>query len=129
MFSIGHRKQKVTDVKLHGELSAIVQALQPPSHKPSHLVQQGFSPAACAVLLNSSLAFSLRSLLQNDSLMDIGSRRLLYNELLALLRLLGASMDLVPLLQMRVLTPNDDDDDADDDAEQARLRAKIVSFE
>ncbi len=44
----------------------------------------------CALVQASCLGASIRILLQNDSLMDIGSRRALYLELVQLLRKLGA---------------------------------------
>lgn len=50
---------------------------------------KGPAPGFCALVLGSSLAASLRRLLQNDSLMDIGSRAALYMELVQLLRKLG----------------------------------------
>ena len=47
--------------------------------------------ALCALCLQSTLAASLRQLLLNDSLLDIGSRRALYLELIQLLKCLGES--------------------------------------
>ena len=45
--------------------------------------------ALCALCLQSTLAASLRQLLLNDSLLDIGSRHALYLELVQLLKHLG----------------------------------------
>ena len=45
----------------------------------------------CALCLQSTLAASLRQLLLNDSLLDIGSRCALYLELVQLLKYLGES--------------------------------------
>lgn len=56
-------------------------------------MQRGFEPALphalCTLSRESTLAASLRRLLQNDSLLDTGSRRSLYLELIQLLRHLG----------------------------------------
>ena len=56
-------------------------------------MQRGYGPALphalCALSQQSMLAASLRRLLQNDSLLDISSRRSLYLGLVQLLKHLG----------------------------------------
>jgi hypothetical protein len=52
--------------------------------------RSGLPAGMCALVQAGSLGASIRHLLQNDSLMDIGSRRALYMELTQLLRKLGA---------------------------------------
>ena len=51
---------------------------------------EGFPLGVCALVQAPPLAASLRHLLQNGSLLDIGLRRPLYLELSQLLRTLGA---------------------------------------
>ena len=59
--------------------------------------RSGLPVGMCALVQASCLGASMRRLLQNDSLMDIGSRRALYLELIQLLRKLGAQKRSTPL--------------------------------
>ncbi|KAL3146802.1 hypothetical protein ABBQ38_014781 [Trebouxia sp. C0009 RCD-2024] len=53
---------------------------------------------ATSVLFGGPFAAALRLLLQNDSVMELGSKGRIYGELLRLLDVLGSNIDLVPLL-------------------------------
>ena len=57
-----------------------------------------------SVLFGGPFAAALRLLLQNDSVMDIGSKGRIYGELLRLLNVLGATRSLaLPLLRPSLL--------------------------
>ncbi|CAL5221890.1 g4155 [Coccomyxa viridis] len=59
---------------------------------------QALPHALCVMSQQLMLAAALRRLLQNDSLLDIGSRRSLYLELVQLLKHLGTRSELLPVL-------------------------------
>lgn len=53
-------------------------------------VLQSASMPTCAVMSGSTLPYTLKALLQNDSLLDIGRRGQLYRGILKLVESLGA---------------------------------------
>lgn len=60
--------------------------------------QDSYPLLVCGAVLGGPLPHIVKSLLLNDSLMDIGLRKEVYMALLELMRLLGGSFDLVPVL-------------------------------
>ncbi|DBB18625.1 TPA: Baculoviral IAP repeat-containing protein 6 [Trebouxia sp. C0006] len=93
------QRQQVVDEHLQHGITAICNCLeQATGQNMGKLIPECPPMWVTAVLYGGPFAASLRLLLQNDSVMDIGSKGRIYGELLRLLNVLGSSMDLVALL-------------------------------
>ncbi|KAL0043350.1 hypothetical protein WJX79_002441 [Trebouxia sp. C0005] len=93
------QRQQVVDEHLQQGITAICNCLeQATGQNTGKLIPECPPIWVTAVLYGGPFAASLRLLLQNDSVMDIGSKGRIYGELLRLLNVLGSSMDLVALL-------------------------------
>lgn len=117
--SAAARRQSAADTAMQAHLAAITALLQDPlpEQPGSHSGRkrgrgEGLLPSALpwplvAVVLAGPLAWLLRLLFENDSLMDVVGRRGLYSAGMELLRLVGSSTDLLPLLQLPADDPRD----------------------
>ncbi|KAL0040998.1 hypothetical protein WJX77_001679 [Trebouxia sp. C0004] len=93
------QRQQVVDEHLQRGITVICNCLeQATGQNMGKLIPECPPMWVTAVLYGGPFAASLRLLLQNDSVMDIGSKGRIYGELLRLLDVLGSSMDLVALL-------------------------------
>uniref|UniRef100_A0A383W5T2 UBC core domain-containing protein n=1 Tax=Tetradesmus obliquus TaxID=3088 RepID=A0A383W5T2_TETOB len=104
----GSRKRQRQDAAAAEATPAAPAGIQPqPAAAAAGVGVGALCLAGCAVLLGGPLAWLLRLLFSNDSMMDVGGRQALYREAMTLLRLIGSCTDLLPLLQLPADDPRD----------------------
>eukprot|EP00898_Chlorokybus_atmophyticus_P001859 jgi/Chlat1/2674/Chrsp18S02980 len=92
-------RQQTSDSQLQAAAAALTQVLSEASCDDGVAGTASPSRLLCvAMQAGGHVAGMLRSLLANDSMLDVGDRRSLYLQMLALLRAIGSHAELLPIL-------------------------------